>query len=66
MFEDRRGKRAPLRRVDIAAPRPPDLAFIRDIVYTPSLVVIEDGRENGRIAARPNHSDSPGEFTRQN
>jgi thioredoxin-related protein len=43
------GKRAPLRRVDIAAPRPADLASIGDIVYTPTFVLLEDGREIGRI-----------------
>ena len=43
------GKRAPLRRVDIAAPRPADLAGIANIVYTPTFVLLEDGREIGRI-----------------
>jgi thioredoxin-related protein len=43
------GKRAPLRRVDVAAPRPPDLARIAGIVYTPTFVLVADGREVGRI-----------------
>jgi len=43
------GKRAPLRRVDIAAPRPADLAGLANIVYTPTFVLIEDGKEIGRI-----------------
>lgn len=43
------GKRAPLRRVDIAGPRPADLAGIANIVYTPTFVLHEDGREIGRI-----------------
>ncbi len=43
------GKRAPLRRVDIDAPRPADLAGIPNIVYTPTFVLIEDGKEIGRI-----------------
>lgn len=43
------GKRAPLRRVDIAAPRPADLAAIANIVYTPTFVLMQDGREIGRI-----------------
>src|SRR5262245_7798147 len=43
------GKRAPLRRVDISGPRPADLAGIRDVVYTPTFVLIDDGRELGRI-----------------
>ncbi len=43
------GKRAPLRRVDIAGPRPADLAAVPNVVYTPTFVLIEDGREVGRI-----------------
>lgn len=43
------GRRAPLRRVDIAAPRPADLAGIANIVYTPTFVLIENGKEIGRI-----------------
>jgi hypothetical protein len=43
------GKRAPLRRVDLAAPRPTDLAGIAKIVYTPTFVLVRDGREIGRI-----------------
>jgi len=43
------GKRAPLRRVDIAASRPADLASVTDIVYTPTFVLMEGGREIGRI-----------------
>lgn len=43
------GKRAPLRRVDIAAPRPADLAAIGGVVYTPTFVLMDGGREIGRI-----------------
>src|SRR5262249_33062490 len=43
------GSRAPLRRVDIAAPRPRALAGIANIVYTPTFVLLDDGREIGRI-----------------
>jgi len=43
------GKRAPLRRVDIAQPRPVDLAAIQNIVYTPTFVLVEEGKEVGRI-----------------
>ena len=43
------GQRAPLRRVDIAARRPPDLAAIGGIVYTPTFVLMHEGREYGRI-----------------
>jgi len=43
------GKRAPLRRVDLAAPRPADLAAIANVVYTPTFVLLHEGREIGRI-----------------
>lgn len=43
------GRRAPLRRVDIAGPRPPELAGIPNIVYTPTFVLLDDGKEVGRI-----------------
>ena len=43
------GQRAPLRRVDIAAPRPADLAAIGGVVYTPTFVLMDGGREIGRI-----------------
>jgi thioredoxin-related protein len=43
------GKRAPLRRVDTAQPRPADLAAIANIVYTPTFVLMDEGREVGRI-----------------
>lgn len=47
------GKVLPLRRVDIFDDRPPDLAYIRGIVYTPTFVVTERGREVGRILGYP-------------
>ena len=47
------GRRAPLRRVDIAKPMPSDLAFIRRERFTPVFVLIEDGREFGRIRGYP-------------
>ncbi|NNG03886.1 MAG: thioredoxin fold domain-containing protein [Inquilinus sp.] len=40
---------APLRRVDIDAERPSDLAGIDAIVFTPTFVLFDDGREVGRI-----------------
>lgn len=43
------GRRAPLRRVDVAAPRPAELAAIGAIIYTPTFVLIHEGRELGRI-----------------
>jgi hypothetical protein len=47
------GKRAPLRRVDIAQAVPSDLAFIRRERFTPVFVLIEGGREFGRIRGYP-------------
>jgi thioredoxin-related protein len=47
------GKRAPLRRVDIANPQPQDLAFIRRERFTPVFVLIDNGREFGRIRGYP-------------
>jgi hypothetical protein len=38
-----------LRRVDFAGPRPADLAAIPNVVYTPTFVLLEDGKEVGRI-----------------
>lgn len=43
------GLRAPLRRVDIARPVPSDLSFIQVERLTPLFVLVEDGREIGRI-----------------
>jgi hypothetical protein len=47
------GRRAPLRRVDLQAPRPPDLAGIENILYTPTFVLTQGGREVGRITGYP-------------
>jgi hypothetical protein len=47
------GKRAPLRRVDIAKPMPSDLSFIQRERYTPVFVLIDSGREFGRIRGYP-------------
>jgi len=44
---------APLRRVDIAAPRPSDLAVVGPIVYTPTFVLSDGGREVSRILGYP-------------
>ena len=43
------GRRAPLRRVDITKPWPDDLKDIQKERFTPTFVLIEDGREIGRI-----------------
>lgn len=47
------GKRAPLRREDIAQPLPPDLEFIRRERFTPVFVLVDGGREIGRIRGYP-------------
>ncbi len=47
-------KVAPIRRVDIFAPRPKDLAHIRRIRVSPTFVLLDDdGREVGRILGYP-------------
>lgn len=47
------GLRAPLRRVDIDKPPPPDLAFIQVERLTPLFVLVDKGREIGRIRGYP-------------
>ena len=47
------GRRAPLRRVDIAAPMPQDLAFIEAEKLAPLFVLVDRGREIGRIRGYP-------------
>ncbi len=47
------GLRAPLRRVDIGQPMPPDLAFIERERLTPLFVLVDKGREIGRIRGYP-------------
>ena len=47
------GLRAPLRRVDIDRPVPPDLAFIQIERLTPLFVLVDKGREIGRIRGYP-------------
>src|SRR2546421_11568664 len=47
------GKRAPLHRVDIADPIPTNLVFIKRERFTPVFVLIDEGREIGRIRGYP-------------
>lgn len=47
------GLRAPLRRVDTERPRPADLAFIDAERLTPLFVLVDHGREIGRIRGYP-------------
>ncbi len=44
---------APVRRVDIHDPRPDGLKWIKRVVYTPTFVLIDNGREVGRIIGYP-------------
>jgi len=44
---------APLRRVDLNGPRPADLAGIDPGPFTPTFVVVQEGREIGRIRGYP-------------
>lgn len=46
-------KCAPLRRVDINAPRPDDLKAIKGVVFTPTFVVVDEGREVSRLVGYP-------------
>lgn len=43
------GRLAPLRRVDITMPWPSDLAGVAKERFTPTFVLMDDGREIGRI-----------------
>lgn len=47
------GKRAPLRRVDIYGKLPADLAFVQVERITPVFVLVDNGRELGRIRGYP-------------
>jgi len=47
------GKRAPLRRHDFAKPLPPDLSFVARERFTPVFVLVDNGREFGRIRGYP-------------
>ena len=47
------GARAPLRRVTLGKPLPPDIAFIQAERLTPLFVLVDKGREVGRIRGYP-------------
>ena len=47
------GQRAPLRRVDIDRALPSDIAFIQRERLTPLFVLVDKGREIGRIRGYP-------------
>lgn len=50
------GKQAPVRRVDIHQPLPPDLIWLKTGVFTPTFVVIDKNKEIGRIRGYPGDS----------
>jgi hypothetical protein len=47
------GRRAPLRRVDVAGPVPQEFGFIDVEKLTPLFVLVDNGREIGRIRGYP-------------
>ncbi len=47
------GQRAPLRRINIDQPLPPDLAFIEVERLAPLFVLVDRGKEIGRIRGYP-------------
>jgi hypothetical protein len=47
------GRRAPLRRISIHASRPPDLAPIAPVHYSPTFVLMDGAHEVGRIVGYP-------------
>jgi hypothetical protein len=51
------GQRAPLRRVNIDQPLPKDLAFIQVERLTPLFVMVDKGREVGRIRGYPGNDN---------
>jgi hypothetical protein len=52
----RESQLAPLRRVSIEDPVPDDLAHLRAVMFTPTFVLMEDGKEVGRITGYPGDS----------
>ena len=43
------GRQAPLRNIDIHRERPRELAEIKAVIYTPTFVLVDRGKEIGRI-----------------
>ena len=48
-----KGRSAPVRRVDINDERPFDLKNLKPVIFTPTFVLIDNGREIGRITGYP-------------
>ena len=47
------GRRAPLRRIDLYKPVPADLSFLQIERLTPLFILVDEGREIGRIRGYP-------------
>jgi hypothetical protein len=47
------GAAAPLRRVDITAPKPDDITLARAVHFTPTFILLVDGTEVSRIEGYP-------------
>lgn len=47
------GMAAPLRRLDLNDPRPDDITFQRDLRFTPTFVLVDNGKELSRIEGYP-------------
>lgn len=47
------GQAAPLRRIDIHDALPSDIVFSRRLAYTPTFVLVEEGKEVARIEGYP-------------
>lgn len=47
------GRRAPLRRIDLEAPWPADLSHVAPDHVTPTFILVEAGREYGRLRGYP-------------
>lgn len=47
------GRAAPLRRHDLRAPTPAGVALDRPALFTPTFILLDDGREVGRIEGYP-------------
>lgn len=47
------GKLAPLRRIDLHQTRPKDISFVRPLTFTPTFVLVVDGKEASRLEGYP-------------
>ena len=47
------GRRAPLRMIDRDKEKGPDVSLVRPVRYSPTFVLVDEGREVGRIEGYP-------------